>query len=352
MTPIITTEELSVTFARRRLSDRLLGLSPPPEFNILDKVSLALMPGETLGLVGESGSGKTTLARTMLGLNRASEGEIRFEGRPVKTQPDFRMVRRKSAMMFQDPVASLSPRQKVGALLTEPFVIRRMAMHDRKATAKSLLAQVGLPASFVERYPHELSGGQARRVGVARALALKPSLLIADEPTAGLDVSVQGDILNLIAELKEELAFASMIVTHNLAMVRHVSDRLAIMYLGRLVETGPTQDVFDAPLHPYTASLIKSEPVPDPRRRRESLAIKGEIPSVFRRPQGCEFHTRCPVARELCRAATPSYRALSGNRTVRCHFPLENRGQEPEVLNSAFANSRGKKHDQVEYRST
>jgi peptide/nickel transport system ATP-binding protein len=225
-----------------------------------------------------------------------------------------------------------------------------VALPDRRAVARAMLAEVGLPASFVDRYPHELSGGQARRVGVARALAMKPHLLIADEPTAGLDVSVQGDVLNLIAELKRELGFAAIIVTHNLAMIRHVSDRLAIMYLGRLVETGPTQEVFDTPLHPYTATLIQSEPVPDPRRRRDSLAIKGEIPSVFSRPPGCEFHTRCPIARERCRTEAPAYRALAGGRTVRCHFPLENRGQEREVLESASANSRGKRHDQVEYR--
>ena len=179
-----------------------------------------------------------------------------------------------SAMMFQDPVASLSPRLRVGTLLTEPLVIQGVGdARPPRARRKALLAQVGLPASFVDRYPHELSGGQARRVGVARALSMKPQLLLADEPTAGLDVSVQGDMLNLIAELKRELGFAAMIVTHNLAMIRHVSDRLAIMYLGRLVETGPTQEVFAAPMHPYTATLIQSEPVPDPRQRRASLAI-------------------------------------------------------------------------------
>jgi peptide/nickel transport system ATP-binding protein len=302
-----------------------------------------------LGLVGESGSGKTTLARTMLGLVPTAGGRVVFGGKEVQTPPEFRALRRQSAMMFQDPVASLSPRLRVGTLLTESFVIRGVAMPDRRAVAKAMLAQVGLPASFVDRYPHELSGGQARRVGVARALAMKPRLLIADEPTAGLDVSVQGDVLNLIAALKSELGFAAMIVTHNLAMIRHVSDRLAIMYLGRLVETGPTQDVFDAPMHPYTATLIQSEPVPDPRKRRHDLAIKGEIPSVFRRPSGCEFHTRCPVARERCRSEAPAYRTMAGGRTVRCHFPLPNGGQEREAFGSASANSRGKQHDQMEH---
>jgi peptide/nickel transport system ATP-binding protein len=338
MKPLLAVENLSVTFARKGLLDRLVDPAALPPFNILDDVTLSLTAGETLGLVGESGSGKTTLARTILGLVRAAAGRIVFEGRDVGTEADFRAMRRRSAMMFQDPVASLSPRLRIGTLLTEPLVIQGVALPDRRAVARAMLAEVGLPASFVDRYPHELSGGQARRVGVARALAMKPHLLIADEPTAGLDVSVQGDVLNLIAELKRELGFAAIIVTHNLAMIRHVSDRLVIMYLGRLVETGPTQEVFGTPLHPYTATLIQSEPVPDPRKRRDSLAIKGEIPSVFSRPAGCEFHTRCPMARERCRTEAPAYRALAGGRTVRCHFPLENRGQEPEALASASAN--------------
>ncbi len=302
-----------------------------------------------MGLVGESGSGKTTLARTILGLVRPSTGTITFEGRAVRSPADFRAMRRSSAMMFQDPVASLSPRLRVGTLLAEPSVIQGLDVPDRRALAKALLAQVGLPSSFAERFPHELSGGQARRIGVARALSTKPRLLIADEPTAGLDVSVQGDVLNLIAELKRQLGFAAMVVTHNLAMIRHVSDRLAIMYLGRLVETGPTQDVFDAPMHPYTATLIQSEPVPDPRKRRTNLAISGEIPSVFRRPSGCEFHTRCPIARERCRVEAPSYRRMPGDRMVRCHFPLC--GQEGEAfMRASDNNQRGMRHDQMEHR--
>ncbi|MDQ6432560.1 ABC transporter ATP-binding protein [Mesorhizobium sp. LHD-90] len=350
MTPLLAVEDLSVTIGQGGFLSRLLDPRPLPGFNIIDGVTLALMPGETLGLVGESGSGKTTLARTILGLVKAAAGRIAFDDHEVRTSVDFRAMRRRSAMMFQDPVASLSPRLRIGTLLTEPLVIQGVAVPDRRATAKTLLAQVGLPASFVDRFPHELSGGQARRVGVARALSVKPRLLLADEPTAGLDVSVQGDVLNLIAELKRDLGFAAMIVTHNLAVIRHVSDRLAIMYLGRLVETGPTQDVFDAPMHPYTATLIQSEPVPDPRRRRADLAIRGEIPSVFRRPPGCEFHTRCPIAQPRCRTEAPAYRHMPGERTVRCHFPLETGGQEREAFSRASPNHRGNRHDQMEHR--
>ncbi|MDQ2703568.1 MAG: ABC transporter ATP-binding protein [Pseudomonadota bacterium] len=349
MTPLLAVEDLSVVLGQGGLFSRMLNPVPLPAFNIIDGVTLSLMPGETLGLVGESGSGKTTLARTILGLVKAARGRIAYDGQDIRTQADFRAMRRRSAMMFQDPVASLSPRLRVGTLLTEPLVIQGVAMPDRRAVAKELLAKVGLPASFVDRFPHELSGGQARRVGVARALSVRPHLLLADEPTAGLDVSVQGDVLNLIAELKRELGFAAMIVTHNLAVIRHVSDRLAIMYLGRLVEIGPTQDVFTAPMHPYTATLIRSEPVPDPRQRRADLAIRGEIPSVFRRPSGCEFHTRCPVARERCRTEAPAYRHVAGDRMVRCHFPLEKGGQEREAFARASANHRGNRHDQMEH---
>ncbi|CCV12205.1 ABC transporter ATP-binding protein [Mesorhizobium sp. STM 4661] len=341
MSPLLAVEDLSVSFARGGLLNRLINPFPLPSFNVIDRVTLSLMPGETLGLVGESGSGKTTLARTILGLVQAAAGRIAFEGRDVKTQADFRAMRRRSAMMFQDPVASLSPRLRIGTLLTEPQVIQGVPMPDRRAAGRALLALVGLPASFVDRFPHELSGGQARRVCVARALAMKPHLLLADEPTAGLDVSVQGDVLNLIGELKRELGFAAIIVTHNLAMIRHVSDRLAIMYLGRLVETGPTQDVFSSPMHPYTATLIQSEPIPDPRRRGQNPAVNGEIPSVFRRPSGCEFHTRCPIARDRCKAEAPAYRKIGADRMVRCHFPLETGGQEREAFSRASTNQRG-----------
>ncbi|WP_082407446.1 ABC transporter ATP-binding protein [Mesorhizobium sp. 1M-11] len=342
MNPLLTVEDLSVSFVRKGLLDRLIELEPLPGFNIIDRVTLSLMPGETLGLVGESGSGKTTLARSILGLVRATAGRIAFEGKDVATPADFRAMRRRSAMMFQDPIASLSPRLRIGTLLSEPQIIQGVPTPDRRAAAAALLSLVGLPSSFADRFPHELSGGQARRVGVARALAMKPRLLLADEPTAGLDVSVQGDVLNLIGELKRQLGFAAMIVTHNLAMIRHVSDRLAIMYLGRLVETGPTQEVFSAPRHPYTATLIQSEPLPDPRRRSHGPAVSGEIPSVFRRPSGCEFHTRCPAAQPRCGAEAPAYREVGAGRMVRCHFPLETSGQEQEAFSRASANKKGK----------
>jgi peptide/nickel transport system ATP-binding protein len=291
--------------------------------NILQGVTLSIAEGETFGIVGESGSGKTTLARAILGLVKTSGGAIRFAGQSLDSKRAFADIRRSTAMMFQDAAASLSPRMKIGALLAEPFAIHGVAVADRRAKAAELLARVGLPAAMADRYPHELSGGQARRVGVARALALDPKLIIADEPTAGLDVSVQGEVLNLLTGLKTAMNFSYLVITHNLAMVRHVSDRIAVMYLGRLVETGPTRDVFSRPLHPYTQSLIASEPQPDPRKRRKDLAIKGEIPSLLRRPKGCEFHTRCPLARDRCRMEAPQLRPFGAERSVRCHFAGE-----------------------------
>jgi peptide/nickel transport system ATP-binding protein len=320
MTALLDIEKLSVRFP---VNGGLLDALIPGRkryIDILDGISLCLKSGETLGLVGESGSGKTTLARAALGLTPFSAGTINFNGSELRSKQSFAAMRRSSAMMFQDPVASLSPRMSVGALLTEPFIIHNVAMPDRMLKAGELLQRVGLSKDMASRYPHELSGGQARRVGVARALALHPKLVIADEPTAGLDVSVQGEILNLMTELKTAMGLSYLIITHNLAMVRHISDRIAVMYLGRLIEVGPTREVFKRPLHPYAKSLIASEPRPDPRKRRADLAIKGEIPSVLNRPKGCEFHTRCFMASDRCRSEAPQLRTLGMDRLVRCHF--------------------------------
>jgi len=302
----------------RGLMDGMLRASA--RLNILDGITLSVGGGETLGIVGESGSGKTTLARAMMGLMPVASGRLTFEGRDLTTSADFSALRRRSALMFQDATASLSPRMKIGTALIEPFAIHGLRVSDRRAKAGDLLEKIGLPRAFSERYPHELSGGQARRVCVARALALNPALVLADEPTAGLDVSVQGEILNLLAALKTDLGIAFIVISHNLAMVRHVTDRIAILYLGRLVETGPTRDVFARPAHPYTASLIASEPQPDPRKRRETLAIEGEVPSMLSRPSGCEFHTRCPRAEALCRRDRPALREVAPGRIARCHF--------------------------------
>jgi peptide/nickel transport system ATP-binding protein len=287
-------------------------------------VSFKLRRGTTLALVGESGSGKSSLGRALVGLTPIPHGRVLFDGaEPLARNPKGdKAYHRDVAMMFQDPVSSLSPRRTVQALITEPFVVHGLGGRELQAEAHRLLALVGLPKDFADRYPHQLSGGQARRVGVARAVALSPKLIVADEPTAGLDVSVQGEILNLLVRLQQELGLTYLIITHNLAVVRHVSDETAIMYMGRFVEQGPTAEIFSSPSHPYTAALIAAQPQPDPDLRREDVPLIGEVPSLARRPSGCEFHTRCAYAQERCRIDRPGIEARSPLHAYRCHFPL------------------------------
>ena len=324
MPPLLEVEDLTVRFRTMGVLRQALTPASAPWVEAVAGVSFDLAPARTLALVGESGSGKTTLGRALNGLVEPSSGRIRFNGvdRPGRSGSAWKRWRRQMAMMFQDPVGSLSPRLAVRSLIAEPLAIHGTGSRDLAAEAERLLSLVGLPSDFGGRYPHELSGGQARRVGVARALSLGPQLVIADEPTAGLDVSVQGEILNLMGRLQQELGLAYLLITHNLAIVRHVSDRLAVMYLGRLVETGPTDDVFARPAHPYTHALLAAQPQPDPDRRRLTVELSGEVPSLRNRPPACEFHTRCPFAQPLCREVAPELREIAPQRRVRCHFPL------------------------------
>ncbi len=287
-------------------------------------VSFDVARGSTLAIVGESGSGKTTLARAIVGLTPITGGTIEFDGRNpfASGGRGGRAYHREVSMMFQDPVSSLSPRRTVQALITEPFIVHGMKHKDLAAEARRLLSLVGLPGDFASRYPHQLSGGQARRVGVARAIALNPKLIVADEPTAGLDVSVQGEILNLLARLQGEFGLTYVIITHNLAVVRHVSDAAAIMYMGRFVEMGPTAEVFAHPAHPYAAALIAAQPHPDPGKRRAEPALLGEVTSLRNRPTGCDFHPRCSKAKDICRRQAPPVTEPGSMRMLRCHFPL------------------------------
>ena len=287
-------------------------------------VSLTIGEAETFGLVGESGSGKTTLARSIMGLLRPREGSIRFLGRDVVGigARALKAYRREVGAMFQDPVGSLSPRLTVRSLLSEPFRIHGLSGRDLGSEVRRLLRMVGLSDEFAGRYPHQLSGGQARRIGVARALALDPKLIIADEPTAGLDVSVQGEVLNLLGRLQQELGISILAISHNLNVVRHITDRLGVMYLGRLVEQGPTEDIFREPRHPYTLALLSANPQPDPDAVADRLELQGEVPSLMERPAGCEFHPRCPFARARCRESLPGIEDAGGAHAFRCFYPV------------------------------
>jgi oligopeptide/dipeptide ABC transporter ATP-binding protein len=321
MASLLEVEDLIVRFHISGIIPRLWGQR---HVEAVAGVSLTLEQGTTLGLVGESGSGKTTFARAVMGLVPVHAGRVRFNGREL-SQATGRSSRRawcrEMAFVFQDPVGSLSPRLSVQKLVTEPFVIHGLSRRDLDAEARRLLGLVGLSTDFAGRYPHELSGGQARRVNLARALALSPKLLIADEPTAGLDVSVQGEILNLLNRLQDELGLTYLVITHNLAVVRHVCDRVAVMYLGRLIEQGKAERLFRAPAHPYTRGLILSQPNPNPRRRRPVEVLQGEVPSLRRRPAGCEFHTRCQRQASDCLTGLPAMRELDSGHEVRCLFP-------------------------------
>jgi oligopeptide transport system ATP-binding protein len=289
------------------------------------ETSLTIAPGEVVGLVGESGSGKTTLCRVLMGLQRPSTGMVRLQGRALAEWP-ARALRRSVQMLLQDAVASLSPRMTLRRLLAEPIRIHRLPFAPTWATMESLLRQLGLPGDLLDKYPHQISGGQARRVAMARALILDPALLVADEPTAGLDVSVQGEVLNLLLDLHAAQGVAMLIVSHNLNVVRRVTNRMMVMYLGEVIETAPTAALFARPAHPYATALLSTNPALDPARRSTPIVLAGEIPSPADPPAGCRFHTRCPVVQDVCRVQKPAMTAIDEGRTVRCHFPFTAEG--------------------------
>jgi len=297
----------------------------PLHVDVVHGVSLDIERGQTVAVVGESGSGKTTLAMALSGLAPVQGGEVYFDGAKLQTGRGQRLLpdRRRVALMFQDPVGSLSPRMTIGQALAEPFIIHPDGGKNPQTEALRLLSLVGLNEDFVNRYPHQLSGGQARRVGVARAVALGPDLLIADEPTAGLDVSIQGEVLNLLARLQEYMGLGILLITHNLNVVRHVADRMAVMYLGRFVEQGSSEKVFKQPRHPYTAALLSANPGTDPDARAERIELSGEVPSLLRRPSGCEFHTRCPRAHERCKGDFPVTMTEDCGHMFNCYFPMD-----------------------------
>lgn len=290
----------------------------------VDGVNLHVAPGETLGLVGESGCGKSTLGRCITRLYQPTGGEIRFQDQDIShmRNRDLLPLRRDIQMIFQDPLESLNARHTVGEILEEPLIIHKMGnRQERQKRVAELLNQVGLPARSVTRYPFEFSGGQRQRIGIARAIALKPSLIVCDEPVSALDVSIQSQILNLLVELQQELNLAYLFIAHDLAVVKHISDRIAIMYLGRIVESGPGEALYRNPQHPYTQSLISAIPVPDPHQKSQRILLKGDVPSPINPPSGCRFHTRCPRATQICKEQEPVLTAQpeTGGLVTACH---------------------------------
>ena len=299
------------------------GLFRTTPLKAVDDVSFAIRKGETLGLVGESGCGKTTVGRTLLHLYKPTEGEIWFGGKQIVTKQDILEYRQKSAMVFQDPYSSLNPRMTVSDIIAEPLDVHKLytSKKEREERVLELMSRVGLNSEHANRYAHEFSGGQRQRIGIARALAMKPEFIVCDEPVSALDVSIQAQVINMFDELQEEMGLTYLFIAHDLLVVRHISDRIAVMYLGKMVEMADSHEIYDHPLHPYTKSLMSAVPLPDPKRARanQRIVLSGDIPSPLNAPSGCPFRTRCPYATDACAESMPEFKEVSSGHFVACH---------------------------------
>jgi peptide/nickel transport system ATP-binding protein len=340
-TPLVEVDRLKVYFAIKSgvLLDRHVG-----DIRAVDDVSLEIRRGETLGLVGESGCGKSTVGRTILRLYKPVDGRILFDGDEITNLDEraLRPLRRRMQMVFQDPYASLNPRHSIGRIVGEPIRAHKLASgRQADARVRELLSIVGLPPDAISRYPHEFSGGQRQRIGVARALSVNPDFIVADEPVSALDVSIQAQILNLLESLQAEFELTYLFIAHDLAVVRHISDRIAVMYLGTIVEVSPADALYASPLHPYTIALLSAVPIPDPvvERRREAILLPGDLPSPAAPPAACRFHTRCPFVQPTrCRDEVPPLRELGPGHSVACHWAEEIRAGriQPHEVEAVF----------------
>ena len=299
------------------------GMFSSKPLKAVDDVSFSIKRGETLGLVGESGCGKTTVGRTLLHLYKPTAGEIRFDGKPVRTKAEIQEFRKKATMVFQDPYSSLNPRMTVSDIIGEPLDVHKMysSKAEREGRILELMGRVGLNSEHASRYAHEFSGGQRQRIGIARALALKPQFIVCDEPVSALDVSIQAQVINMFDELQEQMGLTYLFIAHDILVVRHISDRIAVMYLGKMVELADAKEIYEHPLHPYTKSLMSAVPQPDPKvaRANKRIVLTGDIPSPLNAPSGCPFRTRCPHATEACAASMPEFKEVAPGHFAACH---------------------------------
>ena len=316
-TPLVEVKNLKEYF------DINVGMLKTKPLKAVDGVSFSIKKGETLGLVGESGCGKTTVGRTLLHLYKPTDGEIYYRGKKIVTQQDVKEFRKKAAMVFQDPYSSLNPRMTVSDIIGEPLDIHKMYANkqEREKRILELMDNVGLNSEHASRYAHEFSGGQRQRIGIARALAINPDFIVCDEPVSALDVSIQAQVINMFADLQEKIGLSYLFIAHDLLVVRHISNRIAVMYLGKMVEMADATEIYDHPLHPYSKALMSAVPVPDPKiaRANQRIALGGDIPSPLNAPSGCPFRTRCPYATEQCAAEMPEFKEVSKGHFVACH---------------------------------